>query len=303
MKFVVAVSLLFITTFLLAQGEDTAITCTAGWKKGEEKIILITRSKVNIPVRQETPDFKMNYEAHLTILDSSADGYKIQWVFQLPALVKLANPEFAKAMIVYNGLKMIFTTTNEGEFKELLNWEEVRQAYIDMAMVSVPKENSEVVKKAFEQTKTLFSTRELVESSLIKEIQLFHAPYGGYFTKTGIKQNAELPNPFGGEPIPIFSVQKLTEMKPYPGNYRITYSMEIDSAGAAPIMAGLFKKLDLPTDSIQHMIEETLSALKVSDHSEYSVSQPSGWMKNIKYERSSMIENRKQTETLLLKLK
>lgn len=97
---------------------------------------------------------------------------------------------------------MIFRTSETGEFKELINWQDVRDSYIKMMEISLPKKMDSTAKIALEQSKAIFNSKEMVESSLIKEIQVFYLPYGNTFTTNEINATTQLPNPFAGEPLP-----------------------------------------------------------------------------------------------------
>src|SRR5689334_23291104 len=126
-KSVATFILVFIYAFAASQvtQKNSSYNCVAHWKKGEEKVLLIKREKVKSDSGNPEPPFIFSYEAYITVLDSTAEGYKMQWVFHLPEDVKKSTPGLAEAMPVYEGLKMIFLTDRMGYFKELINWEEV----------------------------------------------------------------------------------------------------------------------------------------------------------------------------------
>ena len=150
----------------------------AHWKKGDLRVYNILRNKKEYTSGKLTSEFTFAYEAHVTVLDVTKSGCTIEWIFQLPAKMKEQNPGYASTIPVYNGMKMVFKTSPEGEFEKLVNWQEVRDAYILMMEFSLPKEMTAMQKSSLEQTKTLFNNREMVESMLIKEIDIFYLPYG-----------------------------------------------------------------------------------------------------------------------------
>jgi hypothetical protein len=72
----------------------------------------------------------------VSVIDSTAKGFMVKWVFHLPVEGGIP-PSVAGSLPVYNGLQMIFRITDVGEFIDLLNWEEVRDAYVKMMEVSL----------------------------------------------------------------------------------------------------------------------------------------------------------------------
>ncbi len=296
MKFVTVVLFCLCNGLLFAQdGKDTIENVIANWNKGETWTMAITRTKEKIESGKPAPPFKFLYKAVITVLDSSADGYKMRWVFQLDEDFKNQNPGIEKAMPVYNGLEFLYTTTESGEFKDLLNWEEVRDGYVEMAMVSMPERRDIAVDAALEQVKAMFSTKQLVEAALIKEIQLYHLPYGGQFNTRRISSAQLLPNPFGGEPMPATATQYLTSSKDG-RSYTVTFLQELDSSGTHILMESVFKAMKIPMDSVYTHVNEMLENFKVSDLSHYRVLQPGNWITEIRYSRIANAGEMKQVE-------
>src|SRR5688500_2905805 len=123
MKTILTCLLISVYSFSCSQNtrEEVSLTCTANWVKGEKKVLLISRGKEDYKAGKQTSNFDFSYEAHVTVLDSSKEGYTVRWVFYLSEEFKEANPGITGSLPVYEGLKMVFTTTNTGSFKELLN--------------------------------------------------------------------------------------------------------------------------------------------------------------------------------------
>jgi hypothetical protein len=176
--------------------QDSAVNCIANWKLGDTKIYSIVRERNTLDSAGKNSTFKLTYEAWVTVLDSTAKSYTIKWVFHLPkqAIIPLA---LSDSLPVYNGMSMIFKITDVGGFIELLNWEEVRNAYIRMMELSLPKKMDSTEEAIVHASKNLFNSKEMVESSLIQEIQLFHVPYGYKFSTVETTAETRIANPFG----------------------------------------------------------------------------------------------------------
>jgi hypothetical protein len=305
MKLIAAFILSFIYLFSAGQNQhkDSIINCMAKWAKGEEKTLQIYRTKSTVSSGKKNPPFRFSYEAHISVLDSSENGYMMRWVFHLPALLKMANPKLAEALPVYEGLKMIFTTTANGSFKELINWEEVRDAYADMMTYSLPKELSDSAKIAINKAKELFNTKAIVESALIKEIRLYHTPYGEAFTKNGIKENTLLANPFDGDPLPAEAIQKFTEINTDLDYFNASFEQQLDSTGTKIMILSFFKTLGILEDSVLKQIQESLSDFQITDHTAYHIILSSGWIKDLSNERIGIYRDTRQTESIVFKMK
>ncbi len=299
-------TLVYSHSFAQATEKDTTASCIANWKQGEEKVLVISRHKESYESGKRTSNFNFSYEAIVSVLDSSKEGYTIKWVFRLPEEVRLANPGLAELMPVYDGMKMIFTCTPLGTFKELINWEEVRDAYVAMMEVSIPKDLDDTVKASLDQAKTLFNSKEMVESALIKEIQIYHAPYGGEFSTKGITGKTSLPNPLGPEPMPATVMQKIIEINPDSGYFKATINQEIDKQGAITMMENLFKKMNISNDTTVIKANEmlaTLETFEIKDYCEYVIIQSTGWIVRMSHERTAVMSEMKQIDKMTIEIK
>jgi len=285
--------------------EDTSATCLAKWKKGEEKTILISRTKKRFPPSEKFPVFNLTYEAHILVLDSSKDGYTIKWVFHLPEEFKISNPGLAELLPVYEGLQMIFTTTPAGVFKELMNWKEVKDAYIAMMEVSLPKNMDDSTRAIINRSNELFNSREMAEGTLIPEIRLYHAPYGNQFTTKETKSDTSLVdvNLFGGEPVPAIAIQKIKEINSRKDYLDATISVQLDSVDAYKVVLGFLKKMNIPEDSDIVKAKEMLSGFQVTVHNEYRIKRSTGWIISLRSEKTGGASQLKQTETFVYKMK
>ena len=305
MKLSVSLALCFICSFAFAQvnERDSSFVCNAKWKRGEQKTLLIRRIKRDYERDSVKSTFAFEYEAAITVMDSSKDGYKVQWVFHLPAKLKEANPQLAQSMPVYEGLKMIFTTTNSGTFKELLNWEEVKDAYVRMAEVSLPPKPDDKQKEVMDKTKEMFNSKEMVEGTLINEIQLYHVLYGASFTTKGHTEQSSVPSPFSADEIPATIESKIAEMSAPKDYVNIVTDQKIDMIDAGKIIEGFIRKMGLPEDSVMKMAKDLLAKFEINDHRGYTVTASTGWISKVVYQRTVRSNDMKKTETYLIEMK
>ncbi len=304
MKFIPALSLFLLPFCASSQvfEKDTTIRCVAHWKKGEEKRIHITRIIEEFRAGDAEPPFNFDYYADITVLDSNKKGYSLQWKFRLPDEIKKINPHAAEAMPVYEGLKMIFTTDTNGSFKELINWQEVRDAYVKMTLYAVPKNLDDSNKAKMDKVLEAFNSKEMVEATLIKELLHYHEPFGNEFSIQGIKATGYLQNPWGGDPIPATSLHSITELIPSGKNFKTEINLQMDSIAAVPIAQAMLKKFGLPEDTVSGQAKAFLSTMTVTDKGEYVIERKSGWALKIKHTRTIAMAEMKKEETIILEM-
>ena len=198
---------------------------------------------------------------------------------------------------------MVFTTSQTGAFTELLNWQEVKDTYVKMMELSLPKTLDSVAKSANAQSKQLFNSKEMVEASLINEIRVFYFPYGYKFTTKESKANAEFPNPFGEEPLPSVQTYQITELKPQQDYFKLRMQQDIDKKGAERILNAFPRKINVPEDSSTIEAKKILSSLEIKEFREYNISQSTGWLKYVIYKKTAKNDQIDQTDSYLIEMK
>jgi hypothetical protein len=83
----------------------------ADWKKGDNRILAITRTNIQNGEGASSRRFEFTHAATITVLDKTDSGYTLQWVYHFPADFKLAHPLLADSIPIYEGLKIIYHTT------------------------------------------------------------------------------------------------------------------------------------------------------------------------------------------------
>lgn len=303
MKYFLTIFTVFVVSSALSQEihKDSSATYNAKWLKGENKIYYIIHNKESYDSGKS--EFNFAFETHITVLDSTINGYTIQWTFHLPDKIKEVNPKLADSLPVFEGMKMIFKTSKAGVFKELTNWQEVRDTYLRMMEFSLPNKMDSATKSAFEQTKALFSSKEMVESALIKEIQIFYLPYGNTFTTNEIKVKTQLQTPFGSERVSALKTYKITELNPKENYFTLVINQDIDKSGAQKFFEGIFSRFKWNSGKDVMKAKEFLKTFDIKDYSEYKFIPSTGWPKRINYERTIQNNQIKQTDSYIIEMK
>ena len=266
--------------------------CVARWKKGETKTFSILQTRHIQETGRPPSLFRLLYEARVTVLDSAAAGYTLQWVFHLPPEFRQAYPLSGDSLPVYEGLKMIYRTDPQGVFAELLNWQEVREAYLKLVRLSLPGGSGDSSQRVF--TGQVFATRQAVESNLIKEIRLYHLPYGQRWaaTQTNSQESSELPDPWSDTPLSAIRHWKIMDFLPADPYFTLTVIEEADSGNKQFILRTLMRQLPAaspgksqaasqgkspaPSDSTYAGLKQALAQFSIRSNSEYRVSRVLG---------------------------
>jgi hypothetical protein len=234
-------------------------------------------------------------------MDSTAKSYTIKWVFHQP---KRANIPFASSdpLPIYNGMIMIFRITDVGGVIELLNWEEVRDAYVRTLELSLPKKMDSTAVAAVQASKNLFHSKEMVEASLIREIQLFHVPYGYKFSAVEATAKTGIANPFGGAPFPAIETIQLTEIDPKKEEFTLVFDLHIDKGNLKGMMDSILGRLNIKDAQKMKAAREQYS-FDLHDLSEYHFIRSSGWIRRLYSKRTTVLAGTTQSDAYTMTLK
>ena len=228
----------------------------------------------------------------------------MHWQMNLPEELKKLNPHLADSLTIFNGFNIVYKTDEMGGFAELVNWKEVRDAYIGMAELSIPRNKDATADSIMDRVKAMFSTKSMVENAFIQDIQIYHSPYGSTYSTRGTKVSTQLPNPFGQEPLPAVASTRITELRPKQDYFKLNYTQEIDKAATAKLLKDVFTKMGLteekgiPMEEVNKVIED----FSISITSEYKILPSKGWISQVKYQKIAKSTQNRQTETYVIEL-
>lgn len=292
--------LLFLNSVSFSQNRitDTSATCIAFWKNKETKVYQIRHSKEKLESGNQKSVAEGFYEAHLSVIDSSEAGFTMEWVYKNFKTSMENESALSSLNAIMEGLKIVYKTDDVGMFTELINWEEVRDFSFSQYenLISAKSQNKEYV-AALNQIKSIFQTKENIESLLIKEVQLFHTPFGVEYYTTGTIVETELPNVTGGAPFPATITLKLDELNLQSNRCTVSLNQTIDKGKAGPIIVAMLKKLSSSPIESEAEINKQIQDMEISDINQYTYAISSGWLNSIFFKRTSNVGKFKQTET------
>jgi hypothetical protein len=255
---------------------DSSVNCITNWQKEETQTYSIVHEKKTLQPNQDNKLSRYRYEAKVWVVDASDTDYTIRWVFDLPRKTSEATPDKLDSLPFYDGMQMVFRISNTGSFIELVNWEEVSNNY---------------------GASHIFKTKEAVESALIREIQLFHLPYGYKYSTAKVGANTQLSNPFGGNPLPAVQTYQVTKIDPQQDQYTLVLRQYIDKANIDKWLEPYIKKMRIPDEKQRQVLRQQLTSLQLTDHSEYRFIRSSGWIKHLSYERKAVANGYTQSDS------
>jgi hypothetical protein len=172
------------------------------WDKKETMTYTITDEKFKVTGIDTTKTQSITYDVIVTILDSSAKSYKIDWFYKNYA-IDSDNEMLKKLTAMSEDMHVIIKTDEMGTFVEVVNWKEIRD-YINKVVSNLKNEYKDIPKMdaVFDQLTKMYSTKEAIESFSIKDIQQFYFFYGGkYDIGVDNEVKTQLPNPYGEKPF------------------------------------------------------------------------------------------------------
>ena len=289
MKIITSFCILLIAavTVCTAQNRttDTSVTCIAFWKNKATKVYQIKHSKERSSAKGITTS-EATYEAHLKVTDSTTAGFTVEWVYKNFKSTGTGDNTINSLNAILEGLKIIYKTDDVGMFTELVNWKEVKEfALGNYEKAVVNKNTDKEFIFAMSQIKAIFQSKENIETLLIREVQLFHSPYGVEYTQSPVVTETKLPNVTGGTPFPAIIILKLDELN-LPNDYcKVSLNQTIDKGKAGPIIAAMLKKLSGSKIADEAEINSQIKGMEISDLNSFTYSISSGWMSKIVYKR------------------
>ncbi|MBJ6118606.1 hypothetical protein JAO76_10410 [Pontibacter sp. BT310] len=190
------------TTFAQINIEDSTMQVIGYWDKNETQTYVITSESFKVTGTDTTKREFTKYEVDITIKDSTASSYTIEWVYR--GIEMNTDNQFTKELAkISENLKVIIKTDEMGAFKEVVNWEEIRNemkrgaAHLKKQFKHIPN-----ITAITDQVESTFTTKQAIESAAIKDIQQFYTYHGAkYQLGKEVTGQLEVPNLYGSKPF------------------------------------------------------------------------------------------------------
>lgn len=194
--------LLIIKTYGQINMNDSTVQVIGYWDKNEKQTYIVTNESYKVKDSDTTSRESYKYAVDITIVDSTADSYTIDWFYH-DYDIKADNELIKKLSSIAEDMTVTILTDGLGAFKEVKNWKDIRDFILKGTKI-LKKETKDIpnIDKVIKQMEDMYSTKESIEAAAIKEIQQFYTYHGGKY-KLGeeISASMKVANLYGGEPF------------------------------------------------------------------------------------------------------
>lgn len=268
--------LLLGAAFCFAQTDSTKIAFVAYWSKGDSYDYVITKIKKSWLGDELAKNDSSTYFANFSVIDSTETEYKIRWKYK----ANFTNLPVEFSELLNNNsviLDFIYKTNEYGEFLEVENWKEISEIMkvsfnyaMDKIMLEKPNVDKSRLNKAMEPFINIFTSKEGIESIVLKELQYFHFPLGVEFeTSQPIVYEEEFENLVGENPLRGDAVISFDLLDQESGFCIFNQDVNINSDDAKSMIITLFKKMGIEEDKVKDLINSSKYNLTDKNYFEY----------------------------------
>ncbi len=278
--------LLLLSSVLIAQNrvDSYSATLLAYWNKGEKKTFNLEKTIEQRSGKSEK-DISSLYTINIEVLDKTDSSYTLAWHYTIRPVPGDDEPALSLVTAPFNNLRLVYTTDQNGSFKELTNMEEIQKLVVASFDTLIKESNLEPeIQPAIKSLKQMFTSREGIENILLKDIQLFHSFYGLEFTTVKQTKEAEIQNMFGGDPLPAVITSQYSGTEKDGTVIRAGILMEVDDKAMAKMMRDIFNKLS-PQKAEEAFKSMDMSSMKMKDTVTVTIQVKSGWVDKMQAER------------------
>lgn len=276
-KLLSLIIVLVLSAPLFSQDDKTKVAFAAYWEVGDTYDFKVSKLQQQWKDDKKVRDENQEYFATFTVLEETESYYTISWSYKnnldrLFAVPDGTMDEFSD----YSMVEIIYRTSEVGDFLEVLNWEEIgknMRLFFDQIIEVAGKENEDFKSKLHKTTepfKEIWSSKEGIESIIMKEIQYFHFLMGVEFDITKpIVYKDELPNMFGGKPIKANAKLTFEEVDFENDFCVVKHEMDIDPKGAKEIVQQVLSNLNMESKEIKKALKKSVFEVKDRNTFEY----------------------------------
>lgn len=295
---------LFCTINLFAQIDaiNSTVQTIAYWDLGEKQTYSITYERAKIKSNDTISKEFSTYDVNVTVVDSTANSYTVEWYYK-----NNKNQVHHKLNRIVDDLKIRFKTDEMGTFQEILNLNEV-QDYIKKSIDDLKKsiDNAPIeTEPFFDNVSNLFTSKAVIESLILRDIQVFHTFHGGqYNLGEVVESQMEIDNVFGGTPLLADVTLILEDIDFEEDNYVLKYYQNVDAKQLKSVVKDVTKQLtaDVFFDEKKYDLDMIEGELENESYVG-SVIHNSGWVLYTNYTKTVSLNNYTVLETLVIEMK
>lgn len=257
---------------------DSTLSVIGYWNKYEKQTYSVLQQKYKIKSGDTTSREVLKYDVDVWIKDSTAKSYTIVWKYK-NFDINTDNKFTQKLMSLSNNLDVVIKTDEMGSFQEVVNWKEIRD-YINNALETLQKEFKDIpkIKEITNQVGSMFTSKEAIESTTIKEILQIHSFNGAkYKLNEVLNGKQKLANLYGGEPFDADFEIELTTIDTASNSGVVRYVQTVDKKQATNATYEYLKKM-ATSMNIPEPKREDIPELSIEERTASNIHGPSGWV-------------------------
>ena len=255
---------------------DSTVQAVTYWNQGQSYKYSIENETYQVSGTDTTSRLLITYDVRVTVVDSSSESYTIRWDYSNFA-TSITDSTIQNLMKISEGLPVIFTIDPNGAYMELVNWREIKE-FITTVISALRKKYQDYpfMNAPLDKIESLYTTKESIEATSVKDIRQFHNFYGASYTLgfpgTG---TVVLPNHYGGAPLHAEVQAELYQIDKDEDSFTLRYFQTINEEELRTSMIQHFSKItnSLPQDetsfNFESVKDENITA---------SVIHISGWL-------------------------
>lgn len=265
------------------------------WKIGDRRTIDIQKSREDTELDEP---IHVSGTAQLQVIDTGRKGSSLRWQSgpeSLPASVLLLEEtkgdEFRDKV---DPLRIEYATDSDGAIEAVGNLSALRtqvSAMLD-ALAEVTGKESEV-----ENMRRVAESDAFLQTAMVEDPAILHNVYGVVAERgETVRGPYELPNPFGGKPIPSTASYTLTTPRDRNGCAVLSVTVDADSDAIAEILADGIGQL-APGQAPD---ESEFENMTLRHEMSFSYDPGSGWIARADVRKKVTLDERKRTDRTLM---
>ncbi len=197
MKKLLLLLLVIFTVFNSFSQKKETLKVESNWcqtLQPKYKVTKTNRQRDKNGVKEDSSSYTFTFK----ILDSTANEYRIEWVCDESPVGEMSEEITQLIEDKLGDFKMIYKVDHKGIFKEIENWQQVgdflKEAFA-LQLKQAHKDTSEI-NSVNKQLLQVYSSKFGIENVILKELRLFHFPYGyEHSIKDTLTFQQDFPNP------------------------------------------------------------------------------------------------------------
>ena len=191
--------IVFLTLYSFGQNRDsTQIKILPKWEINDTQKLKIKVFEKEI-INAKSTKTSILYNCSFKVLKKDESGYLLSWIFNDSKVIegKLDTNQIVLSKLLSKEILIKFT--NYGQYIEIDNYKDIGIIATKIIDDCILKSTNKEEKINFKITKELISTKEGVETTLLKFIKAYFLPFGHqYPLNLEMTYNLKYPNVFGG---------------------------------------------------------------------------------------------------------